>query len=178
MSMSVDRAAFSRPQEIDFQTLAERHLDDVYGYLLYLTKSPSLAEELTGACFERALRRFPSYDSRRGEARSWLLQLARSSALDHFRSESRRRRREQEHVAGLPLSAQDPEPFANVLPAPLAEALSTLSALDRELVFLRVVLELENARTAKLLNLTPTACATRLSRALAKLEEKVNRDEL
>ena len=180
MTMSAEQPALAKPEALDFSAVAEAHLDDVYGYLLYLTKSPDLAEDLTADTFERALKRLAGYDRRRGEIRGWLLVLARSTALDHFRAESRRRRREQAAFTG---QAEDSgaafaQAFAATLPEELRAALTSLSALDRELVYLRVVLELGNAEAAKLLSLTPTACATRLSRTLKRLQEKVNRDEL
>ena len=70
---------------------AEAHLDEVYGYLLYLTRDRETAEDLTGSTFEKALRLWGRFDPARGTARTWLLGIARTTALDWFRSESRRR---------------------------------------------------------------------------------------
>ena len=81
-----------------FAAIAERHLDDVLAYLVYLTADHTLAEDLTVDTFERALRRWRRFDPRRGSARTWLCQLARSAALDHFRSEARRLRREDRYA--------------------------------------------------------------------------------
>ena len=85
-----------------FAAAAEAHLDDVHAYLVYLTGDRGTAEELTGATFERALRMWRRFDARRGSARTWLCQIARSTALDHFRSEQRRRRREDTYAAREP----------------------------------------------------------------------------
>ena len=41
---------------VSFATTAEEHLDDVYGYLVYVTRDRSLAEDLTADTFEKALR--------------------------------------------------------------------------------------------------------------------------
>ena len=81
-----------------FAAIAEQHLDDVLAYLVYLTADHTLAEDLTVETFERALRRWRRFDPRRGGARTWLCQLARSAALDHFRSEARRLRREERYA--------------------------------------------------------------------------------
>ena len=81
-------------EERTFADVAEAHLDDVYRYLLYMTGIPHLAEDLAAETFERALRRWRRFDPRRASARTWLCQLARSTALDHFRAEQRRRRRD------------------------------------------------------------------------------------
>jgi RNA polymerase sigma factor (sigma-70 family) len=157
-----------------FADAAERHLDDVYGYLLYLTRDRTLADDLSGATFEKALRQWPRFDPRRGTARTWLLGIARTTALDWFRAESRRHRREE--AAALP-EAQDAAFVEGVSPE-LQAALATLSAGEREVIALRIVIELDGDQTARVLGISPSAVSTRLSRALAKLEEKVRDDDL
>jgi RNA polymerase sigma-70 factor (ECF subfamily) len=151
-----------------FQAAAEAHLDDVYAYLSYLTGSRSLAEDLTSATFEKALTIWGRFDARRASARTWLCQIARTTALDHFRAEERRRRREEAYAAEEPLVE---EPFAEDLSPELEAALRSLSAAEREVIALRVLLELDGPTAARLLGISPTACSTRLSRALHRLEE-------
>jgi RNA polymerase sigma-70 factor, ECF subfamily len=150
--------------------VAEEHLDDVYRYLLYVTGNPQLAEDLAAETFERALRRWRRFDPRRGSPRTWLCQLARSTALDHFRAEQRRRRREESYAVEEPLSE---EIFGEGLSPALETALRSLSAAEREVVVLRVVLELDGETTATVLGIRPTAVSTRLSRALQKLQERM-----
>src|SRR2546425_1110879 len=77
-----------------FSAAAEAHLDDVHSYLAYLTGDRAVAEDLTAETFEKALKLWGRYDPRRGTARTWLCQIARTTALDHLRAETRRRRRE------------------------------------------------------------------------------------
>ena len=55
-------------------------------------------------------------------------------------------------------------------------AVRSLSAAEREVVVLRVVLELDGEMTARVLGIRPTAVSTRLSRALQKLEERMVSD--
>src|SRR5215467_7563468 len=86
---------FASTRTPSFAEAAERHLDDVYRYLLVLTRDASLAEDLAADTFERALRAWRRFDAGRGSARTWLCAIARSAALDHFRAERRRHRREQ-----------------------------------------------------------------------------------
>jgi len=155
-----------------FPAVAEELLDDVYGYLLYLTKNWAVAEDLTSETFETALRRWRRFDPRRGTARTWLLAIARSTALDWFRAEDRRKRREERADAREP--RPDPgQGFGEGLSFELQEGLRTLSAGEREVVALRVVLELDGEEAARLLGISPTAVSTRLHRALAKLEERM-----
>lgn len=156
--------------------MAEEHLDVVYRFLVYLTKDVHTAEDLTSETFAKALTSWSRFDERRGSARTWLCQIARSTALDHFRSEERRRKREQSYAAHAPLS-DDRDAFAGLSP-PLRKALRELSAADREVIALRVILELDGEAAARVLGIGRTACAMRLSRALKKLEEKVEIDAL
>jgi RNA polymerase sigma-70 factor (ECF subfamily) len=165
------------PRSVDttapsFAVVAEELLDDVYGYLLYLTKNWAVAEDLTSETFEAAFKKWRRFDPRRGTPRSWLLAIARTTALDWFRADTRRRRREERADAAEP--RRDGEgAFGESLSPALEEGLRALSAGEREVVALRVVLDLDGEETARLLGITPTAVSTRLSRALAKLEERM-----
>ena len=155
----------------EFAEAAERHLDDVHAYLVYLTGDRATAEELTAETFARACERWRRFDPRRGSPRTWLCQLARSTALDHFRAEARRRRREDRFVAG---EQRDAEVFGEGLSPALEAALTRLSAAEREVVALRILLELDGEAAARVLGISATACSTRLSRALQKLEQEVS----
>ena len=160
-------------EQQSFAVIAERHLDDVLAYLMYLTADHALAEDLTVDTFERALRRWNRFDARRGGVRTWLCQLARSAALDHFRSEARRLRREDRYAVRELREVPAPS-FGEGLSAELEHALAELSRAEREVVALRVVLELDGEMTAKVLGISQSACSTRLSRALQKLEGMVS----
>jgi len=153
-----------------FAATAEEHLDDVYGYLVYLTRDRSLAEDLTADTFEKALRLWRRFDPARASARTWLCQIARTTALDWFRSEERRQKREERVAAPEQVDAV----FADGLSPHIEAALAELSAGEREVIALRVLLDLDGEEAARVLGISPTAVSTRLSRALKKLEEKVS----
>ena len=153
-----------------FAQAAERHLDDVYGYLAWFTGDRFAAEDLAAETFERALRLWHRFDERRGSPRTWLCQLARTVALDHFRSERRRLRREER--AAPPERYE--EPLVEGLSPELESALAALTSGEREVIALRIVLELDAATAARVLGISPTNCTTRLSRALRKLEEELH----
>src|SRR5881394_3298344 len=153
-----------------FAQAAEAHLDDVYSYLAWFTGDRAAAEDLAGETFERALRLWHRFDARHGSPRTWLCQVARTVALDHFRSERRRVRRDQ--LAAVPDSID--ARFAEGLSPELEAALARLSAGEREVVALRVLLDLDAAAAARVLGISPTNCTTRLNRALKKLEEALH----
>lgn len=153
-----------------FSQAAESHLDDVYAYLSWFTGDRAAADDLTGAAFERALRLWHRFDPARGSAQTWLCQVARSVALDHFRSERRRTRREQ--LAAVPERVD--ARYAEGLSPDLEAALGTLTAGEREVIALRVVLDVDAVTASRVLGISPTNCTTRLNRALTKLEEALH----
>jgi RNA polymerase sigma-70 factor (ECF subfamily) len=149
-----------------FAAVAEAELDAVHRYLVFLTGNRAVAEDLTGETFEKAFRSWRRFDPRRGTPRAWLCRIARSTALDHFRAEERRRRREDRYARGAQTVAD-----TQLGPTALESALAQLSPAEREVVALRVLLELDGPTAARVLGISATACSTRLSRALKRLEE-------
>src|SRR5919199_1000935 len=162
----------ARPDRRSFAEVAEAHLDAVYRYLVFLTGDRAVAEDLTGETFEKAFRWWRRYDPRRAGPRTWLCRIARSAALDHFRAEERRRRREETYAREL--AEVDEGAFGEGLAPELERALRSLSPAEREVVALRVLLELDGPGAARVLQISETACSTRLSRALRKLEEAMS----
>ncbi len=158
-----------------FAAVAEQGLDPVYGYLMHLVGNPHQAEDLASATFERALRQWDRFDPGRGEPLPWLLSIARTVALDHFRAEGRRARRDERYAAGQPAASEDRPPDG--LRGDLSAALRRLSRAERELIALRVVLELDTEEAARVAGVSATAVSSGLHRALAKLRKEVTRDE-
>jgi len=106
----------------------------------------------------------------------WLCRIARSAALDRFRADERRRARERRYASDAGEVSE--ERFVEGLSPELERALAGLSAADREVIVLRVVLELDAAETARLLGISATACTTRLNRALQRLEDRMESNAL
>ena len=117
-------APVARPR---FADVAAENLDGVHRYLCHLTGDRDLADDLTSATFERALRDWARYDPARGRPSVWLVEVARRVALDHFRKDGRRRAREERYAAGVPASVPGPsEPggFSTDLRAALVASLA------------------------------------------------------
>ena len=157
-----------------FAQVAQEHLRAVYGYLVYMTGDRTLAEDLTAETFERALRAWDRYDVERGSAKTWLCEIARNAALNHLRAEARRRTREERYALQTRPEAYEPT-WGEAFSPELARALRELAPSDREVIALRVILELDTPAAARWLGITQSACSTRLSRALERLEEALTR---
>ncbi|HEY2073753.1 MAG TPA: RNA polymerase sigma factor [Gaiellaceae bacterium] len=153
-----------------FADVVAEQLDAVYGYLVYLTGDRTAAEDLAAETFEKAFRTWRRFDPRRSSPRTWLCRIAHNVAIDWFRSEARRRRREDTYARDVDLVDE----LGDDLPGPMEEALRELSPAEREVVALRVLLELDGPSAARVLGISQTACSTRLSRALKKLEERID----
>ena len=144
-------------------------LDAVYAYVVYLTGDRTAAEDIAAETFEKAFRTWRRFDPRRGTPRTWLCAIARGLALDWLRAESRRRRREETYTRNLEFVGE----LGDGLPGPIEEALRELSPGEREVIALRVLLDLDGPSAARVLGISQTACSTRLSRALKRLEERI-----
>ncbi|MCC6832207.1 MAG: sigma-70 family RNA polymerase sigma factor [Thermoleophilia bacterium] len=167
-SVTLGRARAARP---DFADVAAAELDGVHRYLVHMLRDPVLAEDVTSATFERALRDWRRYDPAKGRPGVWLIEIARRQALDHLRSEGRRRRREERFAAMEPRSA--PEPRVAGIPEEMRVAMTALTQSERELVALRIVLGVDTAEAARITGTTPSAVSTALHRALAKLRTRL-----
>lgn len=159
------------PLRRSFADVAEAHLDDVLRYLLVFTADAGLADDLAGETFEKALRRWRRYDPRRASERTWLCQIARSVALDYFRAEARRRKREERFAHEI--AVEEEASPTGVFSPELDAALASLTAGEREVIALRIVLDFDAESAARLLGIGRSACSMRLSRALQKLEERI-----
>ncbi|HZT54023.1 MAG TPA: sigma-70 family RNA polymerase sigma factor [Gaiellaceae bacterium] len=167
-------ASLEPPRQVGapaFADVVAEHLDAVYRYLVYLTGDRAAAEDLAAETFEKAFRSWRRFDPRRGAPRTWLCRIAHSAAVDWFRAEARRRRREDSYSLDAELVVESV--FADGLSPALEHALRTLTPAEREVVALRILLELDGPATARVLGISPTAVSTRLSRALKRLEEEM-----
>lgn len=153
-----------------FADVAAEQLDAVYRYLVFLTGDRSAAEDLAAETFEKAFRTWRRFDPRRGSPRTWLCQIARTAAIDWFRAEARRKRREETYSRDVDHAAE----LMDGLPGPLEQAVRELAPAEREVVALRVLIELDGPSAARVLGISQTACSTRLSRALKSLEERID----
>ena len=166
-ALAAPRTGRSQP----FADVVAENLDAVYRYLVYLTGDRATAEDLAAETFEKAFRGWRKFDPHRGAPRTWLCKIAHSVAVDWFRAEARRTRREDNYMRDTDMLQESV--FADGLSVELDHALHRLTPAEREVVALRVLLELDGPSAARVLGISQTACSTRLSRALKRLEEEV-----
>jgi RNA polymerase sigma-70 factor (ECF subfamily) len=129
------------------------------------------AEEVTLDVFCDVWRRSAQYDPTGGSVVGWIMNQARSRAIDRFRFERRRKRvrpdsdhREPEHVEGLERVLD-----ARRRRGSLQEALTALTPDERQTIEVAFFSELTYAETAVRLNQPIGTVKTRIRCALAKL---------
>ena len=69
----------------------DRWADQVYATVISIVGTAQDAEEIVGDCFWQAWNQASRFDASRGQVRAWLMNIARSRALDRLKSVKRRR---------------------------------------------------------------------------------------
>jgi RNA polymerase sigma factor (sigma-70 family) len=152
--------------ESDFARVYEEHVWRVYGFLAYRIRDRDVAEDLTQATFERALRAWSRFDPRRASESTWLIAIASNLLIDHHRRD-RSDRIEEIDERVLP-AVSGPEERLPASPE-LVEALTRLGERDREVVALRFGGDLTGPEIATLMDLSLANVQQILSRSLRKL---------
>lgn len=155
---------------VGLEELYRSSRDDVYAYVLTLLRDRGAAEDITALAFERAYRRRRTFDRRRGVERAWLFGIARNAALDELRRRSRHASLLSEPADAAQATVEDGAEVALRRTA-VREALSRLSAREREVVALKFHAGLSNGELARVLGIGESAAGTLLYRTMEKLRK-------
>jgi RNA polymerase sigma-70 factor (ECF subfamily) len=176
-----DLILLMRVQAGDRRALAE--LYDRYTPILYpvchriLRRAPD-AEDALQEAWLQVWKRSVSYDPRRGNVAAWLLTLARSRALDRWRSLAARQRAESKVTPELP-AADDPSAAASLgqTGRRVRDALAQLTPQQRQVLEIAYFQGLSQSEIAERLN-TPLGTVKSWTRqALLRLRELLPQEE-
>ncbi len=150
----------------NFGQVYEEHVWRVYGFIALRVRDRHLAEDLTQATFERALRAWSRFDPRRASQSTWLLAIAQNLVIDHYR----RDRSDTFHALGEDALGSVPGPEERMGASPdVLEALADLGEREREVLALRFGGDLTGPEIAELTGLSLANVQQILSRSLRKL---------
>ena len=155
-----------------FAVAYEQCRDSVYGYLVYMTKDVTLAEDLSQEVF---LRMFLHLDKFRGEAnvRTWGLRIARNVFLSYAKKKQPVLLEEQEWAQLPDLNNGQPEEEA--LKKEEAErirhCLMCLSEQERTILLLRDFQELSYEDIGEIMDFTTEVVKVRIFRARRKFRK-------
>ncbi len=155
--------------ETAFRALVGRHVDLVFATALRQVGDTGLAEEITQNVFVHLARKAPSLAGHETIA-GWLHRSAILESKARFRSEMRRRRREEVAAALAETELQGRDPAADLSPL-LDEALLQLREADRLALVLRFLEERSLREVGNALGIDEDAARKRVSRALARVTE-------
>ena len=169
----------SRRSTDAFTRIYEERVSQVYAFFGYRLGSREDAEDLTQLTFERALKAWDRFDSRRASASTWLMAIARNLLVDHYRSGDSERHQPfgPEGVGETALGFESPQERGVGISPDLEEALSRLGKRDRELVALRFGADLSGPEIAELTGLKLANVQQILSRSLRRLRLELDSAE-
>ena len=179
-AIAADHAALERMARGDHEALAElydRHARLVYSLALRILRDQSDAEDIVQDVFSQAWRQAARYESSRGNVIAWLLNLARSRAIDRLRS--RRARPDSATVEPMPIELPDLAQPIDEQVASSHEAARIRAAVDELSVLQRVAIELAfyegltHVEIAERLELPLGTVKTRIRQGLLKLKERL-----
>lgn len=161
----------SRRSEDAFTELVRRYTNLVYSVAKRHLPDEAMAEEATQTVFLRLVKASPKLNTD-GALVGWLHRTTVHVSVDMWRSETRRRTREQ-HVATMePASTENGPPWAEIAPY-LDQALDLLHDEDREVVLLRFFAKKRMREIGQLLGVTEDAAKMRVSRAVDRLRSQL-----
>jgi RNA polymerase sigma-70 factor, ECF subfamily len=165
--------AIAEGDQLALQSLYDMAHRIVFTLVMRITANREMAEELTIDVFHDVWRRAAGYDAQNGSVLGWIMNQARSRAIDRLRFENRKKRN-----GGAAM-----EPEAEAAPDPcdvvefsqqrrrLAQALTALTPNERQAVEMTFFAGLTHAEAAARLNQPLGTVKTRIRSALNKLKQ-------
>ena len=152
----------------DFADFYRDAKDDCLRTVVISTGDRELAQDLVAEAFARACASWRKV-ARHPNPRAWVVRTALNVHTDRWRS----RRREMPFVQPADTGTHDPDPAD---PAIIA-AVRRLPERQRQVIALRLFLDLDTEATAETLGISPGTVKSHLFRALAALREDLKLEE-
>ncbi len=165
-----------RGEEGGLAELYDRHGRFVYALALRIVRDRGDAEDLTQDVFVQAWTHADRFDADRGQVVAWLMNMARTRAIDLLR---RRRVRPQPAGDDAAIDTTDLTPAQDVLldwsrrAEAVQQAMSSLPMLQRMAVELAFFEGLSHTEIAEQLEVPPGTIKTRVRQGLLKLRDQL-----
>ena len=173
----VDEATLVEQAKTDpeaFGLLYERYIDKIYNYVYYRTGDHHDAEDLTAKVFFQALHHIPRYVQRGAPFSSWLYRIAHNLVANWHRDRSRRQIVSLDRLAVVGREDSD-GPFHLAAKGEqrdaLLAAIRRLPADRQQLLILKFVERLSNARIGQIMGRTEGAIKSLYHRTLVALRQ-------
>ena len=157
--------------QVALQTIYEMAHRPVFTLIMRITASRETAEELTVDVFHDVWRHAARYDAANGTVLGWIMNQARSRAIDRLRFEARKKRNPGDHEEALVEAAADPRVVLELREQvqSLRSALTILTADERQAIEASFFGGLTHAEVAARFGQPLGTIKTRIRSALHKL---------
>lgn len=162
-----------------FHRLYEQYHQDVFKFLIYLTRNRDHAEDLSHEVYVRVLRAYAGFEGKSSE-KTWLFSIAKNVAIDHFRKNAVRKK----HLYDKFDWEKSELVSTGILPDEMAVMSEEMQELLKELdlctgdqkmvIVMRYFHDLSIAETADVLGWTEGKVKTTQHRAIKALQKKMN----
>lgn len=162
--------------QLALHALYERTHRVVFTLIMRITNNLETSEELTLDVFHDVWRRASRYDAAGGSVLGWIMNQARSRAIDRLRFDQRKKRVDPHPDNPLPATAANDPDEVLVLKEQgrlLRNALSTLAPEERQAIEIAYFSELTYAQVAARLNQPLGTVKTRIRSGLRKLRQQL-----
>ena len=166
--------AIGAGDERALQVLFERTHRIVFTLAVRITNNRATAEELTVDVFHDVWRRASTYDAGGGSVVGWILNQARSRAVDRLRFDQRKKRINPDATNPLPVTVgRQPDAILDIKEHQrlLRDALTVLTADERQAIETAFFSELTHREVAAQLNQPLGTIKTRIRSGLGKLRQ-------
>jgi RNA polymerase sigma-70 factor, ECF subfamily len=159
--------------QLALHTLYEMAHRMVFTLIMRITANRETAEELTIDVFHDVWRRASGYDAANGTVLGWIMNQARSRAIDRLRFESRKKRSHGEDVQPQAEVAADPHDVLELREQgeSLRASLAMLTPDERQAIEATFLAGLTHAEAAARLNQPLGTIKTRIRSGLHKLRQ-------
>ena len=159
--------------QLALHALYERSYRIVFTLIMRITANRETAEELTIDVFHDVWRRAAGYDAANGTVLGWIMNQARSRAIDRLRFDSRKKRSHAADAEPPAEPAADPRDVLELREQgqSLRTAMAALTADERQAIEATFFAGLTHAEAAAHLNQPLGTIKTRIRSALHKLRQ-------
>lgn len=172
--------AIGRGDESALRELYDRTHRLVYTFTARMTGCHETAEELTVDVYYDVWKRASAYDLADGSLVGWIMNLARSRAVDRLRFDGRQKRSPgATHAQSCDLAAPESRDALGIEEhrQTLQEALARLTPEERQAIETAYFAEISYSAAARRLDVPEGTIKTRIRMGLAKLRHLLNRRE-
>ena len=174
MELDILVQRFQKKDLIAFEKLYDLYIDNIRGVINTIVRDGALAEELAQDVFVKAWRNSGSYNPSKGRFFTWILNIARNTAIDKVRSKSYKEQKKNlsaDYFVGILEHADEEEQRIDT--AALKKLLLNLRKKCVQIIELLYFRGYTQKQAAEALNIPLGTVKTRNRNCIGKLRENI-----